>query len=484
MNYRLIGKLMSRILGVEAVSMIPAFLICLYDKDSAPAAAFAITFGLIVVLAVILAILCNNEDSGFYVKEGLVCTSSAWIIISLLGALPFYFSGAIKSYINALFETVSGFTTTGASILADIDNMSRGLLYWRSFTHWLGGMGILVFVLTITSVKGSHTGVTLHLLRAESPGPDVEKIVPHMKKNSLILYGIYCILTIADILFLVAGRMPLFEAVCIAYGTAGTGGFAVKTSSLADYSSYIQVVTGIFMMLFGINFSLYYYILLKKIKTFFGNAELRLYLIIMAVSTAVISINIFSIYENAGVSLKHAFFQTSSIMTTTGFATVDFDAWPSLSKAIILVLMLIGACAGSTGGGLKCSRLIILIRTFIRSIRNSLNPNRVAVIKINGTTIPEKTIERTNTYLIIYVFIIFISFLVLSTDGFDMETNMSAVFACFNNVGPGFSIVGPAGNYSSFGVFSKLVLIFDMLAGRLEVIPIMALFAPSVWRRR
>ena len=484
MNYRLIGKLMSRILAVEAVSMIPAFLICLYDKDTEAAKAFAITFALIAVLAGLLAVVCKDASSGFYVKEGLVCTSAAWIIISLLGALPFYFSGAIKSYLDALFETVSGFTTTGASVLSDIDGMQRGLLYWRSFTHWLGGMGILVFVLTITSIKGSHTGVTLHLLRAESPGPDVEKIVPHMKKNSLILYGIYCILTIVNIIFLLAGKMSPFEAVCIAYGTAGTGGFAVRSSSLADYSSYIQVVTGVFMMLFGINFSLYYYILMKKIKTFFSNAELRLYLIIMAVSTALITVNVFGIYKNAGISLKHAFFQTSSIMTTTGYATVDFDTWPSLSKAIILVLMLIGACAGSTGGGLKCSRLIILIRTFIRSIRNSLNPNRVAVIKINGTAIPEKTVEKTNSYLIVYVFITFISFLVLSTDGFDIETNLSAVFACFNNVGPGFGIVGPCGSYGSFGIFSKIVLIFDMLAGRLEVIPIMALFAPSVWRRR
>ena len=475
---------MAWILAAVAASMIPALLIAVYDGQPVIVKSFLITILLTAVISAFFAYICRNASSAFSAREGLICTSSAWIIISLLGALPFWFSGGIPRYIDALFETVSGFTTTGASILVEVDPMARGLLYWRSFTHWLGGMGVLVFILTLASVKGSNSGVTLHLLRAESPGPEVEKIVPQMRKNSMILYGIYCALTILDVLFLMFGGMSLFESVCTAYGTAGTGGFSVHSTSIAEYSSYIQIVTTVFMMLFGVNFSLYYMLLLKKIRPVLKNAELRLYLCIIAVSTVLVTINVHNMYTSAASALKHSAFQVASIITTTGYATTDFDRWPAFSKAILLILMAIGACAGSTGGGLKCSRVIILIKSFIRNIKSALYPQRVSVIRFSGTTLQEKTVDRTASYLIIYVFIAAFSFLVISIDGFDLETNISAVFACFNNVGPGFSAVGPTMNYSDFSILSKVILILDMLAGRLEIIPITALFAPSVWRRR
>ena len=408
----------------------------------------------------------------------------SWIIMSALGCLPFYISRQIPNYIDALFEMVSGFTTTGASILSEVESLSRGIIYWRSFSHWLGGMGVLVLILAFTSAKGSQTGFTLHLLRAESPGPNVGKLVPRMKHTAILLYILYFVLTVLNIIFLLIGRMPLFDAVCTAFGTAGTGGFGIKNSSIAGYSPYIQVVCTVFMALFGINFSCYYLLLIRNFKSILKDEELRIYIGLIVASTVVISFNIYHMYSSIGETIRHASFQVSSIITTTGFATTDFNLWPSLSKTVLLFLMVVGASAGSTGGGLKCARVILLIKSLRRSLRQTLYPNKVQTIKINGNPVSEKVVANTNIYLIAYGIIVLVSILFVAVDGFSIETNVSAVLSCFNNIGPGLDMVGPTGNFGSFSYFSKIVLIFNMLAGRLEIIPILTLFSYRTWKRR
>ena len=475
---------MSFILTAEAASMVPAVLIALYDNDTDVVKAFLITIALTALMIAFLAASCRNARNELYAREGMICAAGAWVVMSFIGCLPFFFSGEIPNFVDALFEIVSGFTTTGATILEDVEAMSRGLIYWRSFSHWLGGMGVLVFVLSLVNIKGSNNGITLHLLRAESPGPEVDKIVPHMRKNSLILYGIYCVLTIINIIFLLAGGMPLFDTICTAFGTAGTGGFGIWNDSMASYSPYLQTVTGVFMLLFGINFSLYYLLLLGRLKSVFKNAELNLYLAIITISTIVISINISPMYKSVGESIRQAFFQVSSIITTTGYSTTNFDLWPGLSKSIILVLMLVGACAGSTGGGLKCSRVVILFKAVKRNIEQTLHPRKISVVRVNNTPVMEKTVESTLVYLAIYMFIGFISFLLISVDGYSVETNFSAMLSCFNNIGPGLGYVGLTSNFDNYSMFSKIVLIFDMLAGRLEILPMVCLFSPTAWKHR
>ena len=383
---------------------------------------------------------------------------------------------------DAFFEIVSGFTTTGASILPEVEVLSRSILYWRSFSHWLGGMGVLVFLLAFTGEKGK--GFTMHLLRAESPGPDVGKLAPKMRKTASILYLIYIGLTIVNFLFLIAGGMSLFDAVCTAMGTAGTGGFGIKNDSLAGYSPYLQNVTTVFMALFGINFSCYYLILLGQIRSVFRDEEVRLYLGLILGSIVLITINLGSYYDSLGETIRHAAFQVSSIITTTGFATTDFDLWPAFSKSILMVLMLIGACAGSTGGGLKVARLLLLMKGLRRNISQVLSPRRVDVIRNNGRAVDERILANTNAYFAVYVIIIFVSFMVISLDNFSTGTNITAVFACFNNIGPGLEAVGPSCNFSAFSVTSKIVLILNMLAGRLEIFPILVLFSPNIWRRK
>lgn len=457
--------------------------ISLAQKERMAAIGFAASFGIILVLALLLSILCKGSKKGFRAREGLVCVGVSWIVMSLLGSLPFYISREIPSYLDALFETVSGFTTTGASILPEVEILSKGILYWRSFTHWLGGMGVLVFVLAVGAFGESSKGFTMHLLRAESPGPQVGKLVPKMKKTAEILYLIYMMLTIVNIIFLLAGGMPLFDSVCTAFGTAGTGGFGIKNDSIASYSPYIQNVCTVFMLLFGVNFSCYYMLLLRQFYSVFKDEELRLYLGIVLGSIVLITLNVRGFYGTLEETVRHAAFQVASIVTTTGFATTDFDLWPSFSKAIILGLMVIGASAGSTGGGFKCARVLIVVRSLRRNLRRAILPQKVQVVRINNHMIDEKVLENTNAYLTAYVIILFVSFILVSIDQFSITTNITAVLSCFNNIGPGLEAVGPTCNFGDFSWLSKLVLIMDMLAGRLEIFPILILFSRSTWGR-
>ncbi len=481
MNYRVMGKFLSQILFVEAVFMVPALLISVYDADVNAIFGFLCSIGIILTASVALHFLCKKARKRFFAKEGLVCVGISWIALSLLGALPFFISREIPSYIDALFEIVSGFTTTGASILTNVEEMSRGMLYWRSFSHWLGGMGVLVFLLAIAPADGRTNRFTMHLLRAESPGPNVGKLAPRMRDTAKILYILYIALTALNIIFLLIGNMPLFDAFCTAFGTAGTGGFGVKADSIGGYSPYIQNVCTVFMLLFGVNFSCYYLIILKKFKSVFKDGELRVYIGLVVASIALITVNISGMFGSVREALHHAAFTVSSIITTTGFATVDFNKWPNFSKTIILLLMMVGACAGSTGGGLKCGRLLILIKSAKRSIRQTMNPNKVEVIRNNGTAVDEKMVAGIKSYFIVYIFIMFISFLLVSIDGQSILTSFSGVVSCFNNIGPGLDAIGPADNYSIFSIFSKIVLIIDMLAGRLEIFPIMILFSGATW---
>ena len=484
MNVKMMGKFISQIIAIEAVFMIPALLISLFCGETAAVNGFLLTLGIMTLVAGLLYLFCRRAGKLFGAREGLVCVGFSWIVLSLLGCLPFVFSGNIPRFIDAFFETVSGFTTTGASVVPSVEALDKGILYWRSFSHWLGGMGVLVFLLAVVPSSGKGTGFTMHLLRAESPGPDVGKLVPKMKQTATILYSIYVALTVLNVIFLLLGGMSLFESVCTAFGTAGTGGFGIKNDSLAGYSPYLQNVTTVFMTLFGVNFSIYYLLLLKEFRSAFKDEELRLYLGIILVSVLLIVLNIRPLYATLEETIRHAAFQVSSIMTTTGFATTDFDLWPSFSKTILLALMVIGASAGSTGGGIKCIRVLLLFKILRRNIRQILNPQKVMVVRNNGKAVDEKVLSNTNAYLAAYVVIIIISTLLVSLDGFDFETNMSAVLACFNNIGPGMAAVGATCNYAAYSVFSKLVLSIDMLAGRLEIFPILVLLSRSTWTRR
>lgn len=483
MNYRMMGKFISRILLVEAVFMLPALLIAVYHGEEETIFGFLTGMVITFAVALLLYLFCRKARKGFYAREGLVCVGASWIMMSLLGCLPFYFSGEIPRFIDALFETVSGFTTTGASVLPEVESMSMGNLYWRSFTHWLGGMGVLVFVLAIGRGREKE-GYTMHLLRAESPGPKVEKLVPKMKDTTKILYFLYIFLTILNVIFLLAGRMPLFDAVCTAYGTAGTGGFGIKNDSIAGYSPYLQNVCTVFMLLFGVNFSCYYMLAIRQIKSVFRDEELRFYLGMVFGSILLITWNVRGFYGTVGETFRHAAFQVASIVTTTGFATTDFDLWPSFSKAIILALMIVGACAGSTGGGFKCGRALLLIKSLRRNVRQILHPRKVQVVRVNGQMVGEQVLDNTNAYLAAYAFIVVFSFIVISIDGFSPMTNFSAVLACFNNIGPGLESVGPTCNFGDYGLISKAMLIVDMLAGRLEIFPILILFSRSTWSGR
>ncbi len=481
MNFKMMGKFLSQIISIEAAFLLPALTISLCCGEWRAVQGFLVALIAMVSLGGVLYLLCRKAGRLFGAREGFVCVSFCWIVLSLLGALPFCVSGAIPNYIDAVFETVSGFTTTGASILSDVEALPKGLLYWRSFTHWVGGMGVLVFLLAIA--PGGGKGFTMHLLRAESPGPDVGKLVPKMKQTATILYLIYICLTVLNMIFLLCGGMPLLDAVCTAFGTAGTGGFGVKNDSLAGYSPYLQWVTTIFMFLFGVNFSCYYLLLLKQIRGVFKDEELRLYFGIAITAVVLITLNIFRMYDTLGESIRHAAFQVSSIMTTTGFATTDFDLWPTFSKAILLALMVIGASAGSTGGGIKVARVLLIFKSLRRNIRKILNPSKVQVVRNNGKPVDEQVLDNTNAYLAAYVIIVILSVLIISLDGFSTGTNISAVLACFNNIGPGLELVGPTCNYGDYSILSKLVLIVDMLAGRLEIFPLLVLLSRSAWRR-
>ena len=482
MNYRTIGKILGQILSVEALFMIPAFLICLIDGDLISAHAFVITIMIILAVGGLLILLCRNGVRGFYAKEGLVCVGISWLVMSLLGCLPFYISGEIPSYIDAFFEMVSGFTTTGASILSDVEALSRGMMYWRSFSHWLGGMGVLVFLLAVVPGSKKEGGFTLHILRAESPGPTVGKLVPKMRQTAVILYLMYILLTVVNIIFLVIGDMPIFEAVCTAFGTAGTGGFGIKNDSMASYSPYLQNVTTVFMLLFGVNFNVYYWIICRNFKSILKNEEVRLYFGLVILASAAIVWNVADMYTSIGETIRHAAFQVASIITTTGFSTTDFNLWPSLSKTILLCLMFVGACAGSTGGGAKCSRVLLWFKSVRRNIRMMLHPQSVQTIRSDGQAVSEKVVSYTALYLVLYVMILISGILLISIDGFSIETNLSAMMSCFNNIGPGLDAVGPMCNFSGYSAFSKIILSMSMLTGRLELYPIIVLFFKRTWK--
>ena len=485
MNYKMMSRLIGQILFVESVFMIPALLISIFCRERTAIYGFLMGLAITLLVAAVLYLFGRKSSKGFFAREGLVCVGLSWVFISLTGCLPFFFSREIPHFIDALFETVSGFTTTGASILPEVESMSKGLLYWRSFSHWLGGMGVLVFLLAIASGGGEdRKGFSMHLLRAESPGPNVGKLVPKMKQTARILYLLYIALTVANVIFLLIGRMPLFEAVCTAFGTAGTGGFGVKNDSIAGYSPYIQNVCTVFMLLFGVNFSCYYLLVLRRFKTVFKDEELRFYLFMVFASIVLIVCNLKGFYGSLGETIRHAAFQVATITTTTGFATTDFDMWPGFSKALLLALMIVGASAGSTGGGFKCGRVLLVLKSLVRNVRKMVNPQRIQTVQINGRAVEEKVLDNTNAFLAAYACILLVSFLLISINGFSVTTNLSAVLACFNNIGPGLELVGPTGNYAMFSGVSKLVLIVDMLTGRLEIFPILILFSRATWKHR
>ena len=482
MNYRMILRILSYILLIEAGLMLPGFGISLYYHESMAVHGFIRALIIILIVSLIFWLAGRNAKGTFQAREGLVTTGMTWILMSALGALPFWFSREIPSYIDAIFEMASGFTTTGSSILTSVEAMSKGLLFWRSFSHWIGGMGVLVFLLAIVPLGGKNQGFTLHILRAESPGPSVGKMTPRMKKTATILYAIYVGLTVLDFLFLVAGKMSVFDAACTAFGTAGTGGFGVRNDSLASYSPYLQNVTTVFMFLFSVNFSIYYLILLKKFKEAFGDEEFRLFWGMVFICIGLIFWNVRSLYATTEETLRHSAFTVATVISTSGFATTDFDLWPSFAKTILLFLMMVGACAGSTGGGMKQIRLLLLFKGLRRNIHKSLHPSEVNVVRVNGRPIDISVLHTTHTYLIAYVFILVISVLIVSLDGFSFETNFSAVMATFNNIGPGFDAVGATCNFSGFSNLSKLVLTADMLAGRLEIYPMLILLSKSTWQ--
>ena len=484
MNYKMMGRFFGLFVAVEAVVLLPALGISLSYGETAAIRGFLWTFAIMALLGGILFGLCRKAGRIFGAREGMVCVGISWVILSILGCLPFVISGAIPRFIDAFFEVVSGFTTTGASILSDVEALPRGLLYWRSFTNWLGGMGVLVFLLAIIPVSGGERGFTMHLLRAESPGPDVGKLVPKMRHTAIILYGIYVALTVICFLFLLFGKMNPLDALCTAMSTAGTGGFGVRNDSLASFSPYIQNVCTIFMFLFGVNFSCYYLLLLRQFRGVFRDEELRMYVLLAAASIVLITWNVRHLYGTLGETVRHAAFQVSSIMTTTGFATTDFDLWPSFSKSILMMLMVVGGSAGSTSGGLKCIRVLLLFKILRRNIRLLMNPRKVQVVRSNGKAMSEKILDNVNAYLAAYVIILIISILLISLDGFSTGTNVTAVLSCFNNIGPGLEAVGPTCNFSGFSDFSKLVLIVDMLAGRLEIFPMLVLITRSTWKRK
>ena len=483
MNFKMMGRFIAQIVAVEAAFMIPALAISLGYGEWPAVKAFAVTLAIMLALSGLFHSLCRRAEKLFGAREGLVCVALSWIVMSLLGALPFVLSGQVRSYIDALFEIVSGFTTTGASVIANVEGLFKGLLYWRSFTHWIGGMGVLVFLLAILP-GGGGSGFTMHLLRAESPGPDVGKLVPKMRQTALILYVIYIALTVLNVIFLLAGGMHWLYALCTAFGTAGTGGFGVFNDSLGSVSPYIQNVTTVFMFLFGVNFSCYYLLLLGKLRSVFKDEELRLYFSLAVASIIAIVLSIRPLYATLEETIRHAAFQVSSIMTTTGYTTTDYDLWPAFAKAILLLLMMVGACAGSTGGGLKCIRLLLLFKVLRRNIRQILNPRKVLVVRSNEKVVDEKVLANTNAYFAAYVIILVVCTLILSLDGFSLETNLSAAIATFNNIGPGMAAVGPACNFSAYSALSKLTMSLAMLAGRLEIFPILILFSRSTWSRK
>lgn len=479
MNYSMVLYILGYMLKFEsAFLLLPALVGLIYQEHQ------GLSFLLVAALCMIFGLVLTRKkpvSSTLYTREGFVTVALSWIVMSIFGALPFVLAGDIPFYVDALFETISGFTTTGASILTDVEALSHAGLFWRSFTHWIGGMGVFVFILSILPLMG---GSTMNLMKAESPGPSVSKLVPHVKDTAMILYGIYIAITLCEILLLCAFGMPLFDALTTSFGTVGTGGFGIKNSSIAGYSPALQIIVTIFMILSGVNYTFYFCLLSRKVKDAFRIEEVRWYFIIILAATGVIIYNTKQLYPTLSDTMRHAFFQVGSIITTTGYATTDFDLWPSLSKTILVILMFVGACAGSTGGGMKVSRLVILFKTIRKELSLIIHPREIRKIRIDGHVVEHATLRSTNVFLVIYFVTLLGSTLLISVDEFDFTTNFTAVVSMLNNIGPGLNLVGPTQNFSIFSVFSKFVLMFDMLAGRLELFPIMILFMPSTWRKK
>ncbi len=478
MNYRMIKHILGWILLFEALFMaVPAATAIVYGEWRA-LHAFAIAILLCVALG-LLMVWKKPKSTTLYAKEGLVIVSLSWLTLSIFGALPFCISGEIPSYVDALFETASGFTTTGASILTDVESLTHATIMWRSFAHWVGGMGVLVFIMAFIPLSG---GQNMHIMKAESPGPSVSKLAPRVRTTAMILYIIYLGLSLLQFILLLCGRMSVFEALNTTFSTAGTGGFGFRNDSFASFSPYIQIVVTVFMLLFSVNFSCYFLLFIGHIKEAF-NLELRWFLLIVASAVTVITVNISGMFDSVGDSLRHAAFSVASLISTTGFASADFNLWPELSRTVLVLVMFIGACAGSTGGGIKISRIIILCKSARREIGKMIHPHRVRQTTMDGRVLDEDTVRTTNVFMVCYLLIFAVSVVLISFDDHDMITNFTAVTATINNVGPGLGLVGPTGNYAFFSIPSKLILTFCMLAGRLELFPMLALVMPRTWKK-
>lgn len=479
MNYSIVLYILGCVLKFESAFLVLPALVGLIYREHA-----SVSYLAVAVLCLILGVLLTHKkprSTNLYTREGFVAVALSWIIMSIFGAIPFVLTGDIPFYVDALFETISGFTTTGSSILTDVESISKASLFWRSFSHWIGGMGVFVFIMAILPMMG---GSTMNLMKAESPGPSVSKLVPHVKDTAKILYGIYIAITICEATILRALGMPLFDSLTTTFGTVGTGGFGIRNDSIAGYSPAIQITITVFMILSGINYTAYFYILTGKIKELFKIEEVRWYLAIIFGSVAVITWNVRSLYPTFSETLRHAFFQVGSIITTTGYATTDFDLWPALSKILLVTLMFIGACAGSTSGGIKVSRILILLKTIRKELSLIIHPRQVKKIRMDGHPVDHETLRSANVFLVVYFVLLLTSMLLISVDEFDFSTNFTSVVTVLNNIGPGLNLVGPTQNFSIFSPFSKFVLMFDMLAGRLELFPMMILLMPSTWKRK
>ena len=481
MNYKMVVFVLGRIFCIEAVLMLFPMLCAACYGEWYLLPAFLLPAVLLAVLG-LAASLRTPKNTTIFARDGLAIVALVWVLMSAFGALPFVISGEIPSFIDAFFETVSGFTTTGSTILTDVEALSHGTLFWRSFAHWVGGMGVLVFAMAVLPMTD---GRAMHLMRAEVPGPTVGKISSKLSDSAKILYAIYFAMTLAEVILLCAGGMPLFDSLIHSFGSAGTGGFSSKALSVGAYNNpYFEIVIGVFMLLFGINFNLYYFLLLRRFRDAFCSEEMLTYLGIVAFSTVTITLNILHLYDGVGTALRTAFFQVSSIITTTGYASADFNLWPTYSRVIICILTFIGACAGSTAGGLKISRIIIFFKAAKQDLNKMLHTHAVTTVRFEGKPLDEKVLRGVHNYFNIYMLLLAVSVLLISLDGFDLVTTFTSVLTCFNNVGPGLEVVGPMGNFAGFSAPAKLLLSFDMLAGRLELYPMLALFSPRLWQKR
>lgn len=478
MNKSVVFYILGKIFLCEALLLAPSLAVAAIYNEPVSVKAFIISILISLILGVLLTIK-KPKDRSVRLREGFVITAISWVAISIIGSLPFIFSGSITNPFSALFETVSGFTTTGSSVLAEVESLDKSIIFWRSFTHWVGGMGVLVFLLMLKPLKG---GSTVNIMKAESPGPQVEKLVPKLQSTAQILYGIYIVMTVVQIIILLLGGMSLFDSLTTTFGTAGTGGFGIKNDSMASYSPFIQNTVTIFMILFGVNFSAYFLILQGKPKKALLE-EVKWYFAIIAIAIIIIAFNVNYMYSGFGESLRHSAFQVGSIITTTGYSTTDFNLWPSLSKTILVLLMFIGACAGSTGGGIKVSRIIILCKSVKNEFMQFLHPQKNSKIFMDKKPLENSVVRSINAFLAAYFVIFALSILLISLDNFDLTTNFTAVATTLNNIGPGLEKVGPAGNFGSYSNFSKLVLTFDMLAGRLELFPMLLIFKKATWKK-